>query len=189
MLQSGQSSGQLPKVSSPVQHPSPQTGLQSAVQPGEQNSCPQMHALSPPLQHPSPQTGSQTKLGQSTAVWSAQRQSQLSVQQNGSCPHTEAQQPESPQPGVPLPTQQSPTPGEPGEHSPSSHVSLKVQGLPSSHGAVLNGCRQAPVPSQTSSVHSLPSSAQPAPSSPKQSLLTSSQVSAHSEPPAQGLPA
>ena len=46
----------------------------------------------------------------------------------------------------------------PPTQAPSWQVSLAVQGLPSSQGAVLLLCRQPPAPSQVSSVQGLPSS-------------------------------
>jgi hypothetical protein len=89
----------------------------------------------------------------------------------------------------------------PGPQLPPAQVSPTVQALPSSQAAVLGGCRQAPSPSQASSVQGLPSSSQIVPAAPalqsdeQQSpalLLPSSQVSPHAAstiPSTQVLPA
>src|SRR5262245_23742491 len=52
------------------------------------------------------------------------------------------------------------TPQPPGEptHFPPLQELVSVQARPSSHGPVLKGCWQEPLPLQTSSVHGFPSS-------------------------------
>src|SRR5262249_38440118 len=64
-----------------------------------------------------------------------------------------------------------------------------LQKSPSSHGAVLFGCVQAPLPLHWSFVHTLPSLVHAVPAESKQLSAASLQLWAHSGPPAQGLPA
>ena len=71
---------------------------------------------------------------------------------------------------------------------PPLHVSAPLQKTPSSHGAVLLECAQLPEPLHWSLVQPLPSSVQAVPPGAKQSSAASSQVDAHSLPPAQGSP-
>src|SRR5581483_192891 len=74
-------------------------------------------------------------------------------------------------------------------HVPPWHTSAPLQNLPSSHGAALFGCVHVPVPLQTSSVQTLPSSLHAVPAGSTQVFVASLQVRLQSAPPAHGSPA